>query len=758
MSKIIYLLSFVVILIPSQAHARSLEAQARVKIQTLNALIVTAENAGIDTLKEKMSVRTAEVFLDYADWDEAHKSINADYFRQVSAYKNTADQTAAELPDFERSEVILLLDEAIDYLTQLINGEVFRRPIPNLDWARVTHDGDQLTFNNQPVFLADYTWKPDIDRLTEYHGNLDGFFLMSPYVVNQYGAIKSNIVGELRDKPNGRIGFIFLNHKNTPQWARTKYGPGFAMREDTYTAYDIDNPGARELYSMLFKGTVPKMAGKKYTKLGYMLCNEPHFYTTERVWATGPVSEYTKDKFRVWLQQRHRSISRLNGLWKANFTDFDDITITIPISQNLQGTAKWYDWVSFNMDRVTDWYRFLKNEIRKYDPVAKVHLKIMPSLWTGNKRNHGIDFEELTRFSEIIGNDAGAPSALMWGHEEWQDRYAFEWKEICMAQDFQTSVSPEKIMFNSESHFLSTGRSRDLYQKSDIARATFWLAHMHGLNASQIWFWARKADGSIKNNAGKGYGGSNNQQPRIVNEVASTFMDLNSFAEEIMTMQRQRKALRLFYSQTSAINKDDHMDDVFELYEALNFEGLSLGFATRDILAEQDPNNWDVILVRKTEYVTQAELSALQAYLDQGGTVLLDDVSLKLNEYGQTHRSFLRAGNGTILRTTSLGQMVDKAMAILTERNKLPEVRVTETNNMDHKGCQWKCFKNADGNHILSVVNLGKGNATLSIELTSPNYTGTRCMDLFNGITVSSNPTLKPNEVFFVEVTGHRRR
>ncbi|GAL81955.1 hypothetical protein JCM19274_135 [Algibacter lectus] len=555
-------------------------------------------------------------------------------------------------------------------------------------------------------------------------------------------------------------GFIFMNHKGVPKWSEEKYGPNFSMREDTYTAYDIDNPGAREIQHMLLSNVVPEMAGKKYTKLGYMLCNEPHFFTytdakkDKLPWASGGVSQFTIEKFKVWLSNKHNNIEALNRLWNTNFNSFKDVTLKIPIDISLKGTPIWYDWASFNMDRVTDWYAFLKSEVTKYDPEAKVHLKIMPNLWTENKRVHGIDLEALTDLSGIIGNDSGADHTYTWGKpHEWQKHYAFEWRELCMGFDFMKSVSPNKINFNSELHYLSTVRSRNLHLDPKFARASFWLAHSYGMTASQIWYWPREADGSISKKAlnDKGYAGSNNQQPRVTNEVATTIIDLNSYSEEIMAMQRQRKPLRIFYSKTSAINKNEHMDDLFELYEALNFEGTPLGFVTQNIIKKQDNDNWDVVLVHKTPMVTKDELTAVQNYLDNGGMVIIDEISFKNDEYGNSLNE-LNEGKGKLIRVNSLAETKEKALTILKEQKLLSEITVYETNAIATKGCIWRVVKNEAGNHVLSVVNVGKSEATLNISLNGhPNI---ECKDLIKGIEVSSNPTLKPNEVFFVEVTA----
>ncbi len=749
-------LLLIFMLLSVQFNAQNLEETAFSKIKTLKKLVKKAKRKNIDVLKEETTIRTAEVFLKYANWDEKNIDANITAFKAFSPFKKDAEKYANELADFERKDVVKMLEKAIEEITMVSKGKIVRKPSPQVNWAKVTVENDQLTYQNKPVFLADYTWKPSTKELEEFHGSQDGFFITPSYLVDKEGKLNPRKEQELATKPSGNLGFIFLNHKSVPKWAASVYGPDFKMREDTYTAYDIDHPGARYIQEKLLGAVVPYTAEKKYAELGYMLCNEPHFFTqkkgTKKQWASGPVSKYTIDKFKNWLQTKHTSIKTLNEYWNTNYATFQDVSIEIPIDMSLRGSAKWYDWSLFNMDRVTDWYAFLKSEILKHDAQAKVHLKIMPNLWTENKRVHGIDLEALTDMSGIIGNDSGAGHKMYWGKHEWTEHYRFEWRELCMGFDFMKSVSPNKINFNSELHYLSTGQSRDLYLEPTYARATFWLAHTYGMTASQIWYWPRNADGSISKKArkDKGYAGSNIHQPRVTNEVAMTLIDLNSNAEEIMAFQRQRKPLRIFYSKTSAINKRKHMDDVFELYEKLHFEGTPLGFATQNILEKQDHTNWDVVLVHKTPYVTKKELDALQAYLNKGGTVVMDTVSLKKNEYGVPYVSTLTSGTGKLMVLPSAEEIKEEAMGLLEKRNLLSEVVVQEQNDVGRKGCAWKVIKTKENKHILSIVNIGKHQAKLSIALKDKAQF--ICKDLITGVEVSKNPELKPNDVYFVEI------
>ncbi|MDN3619988.1 beta-galactosidase [Polaribacter undariae] len=740
-------------------QAQSLETAANSKIKILEKLVKKAEKKNIDVLKEKTTIRTAEIFLKYANWDDKNVKINESLYKLVPSFKNQAVKMAEDLPNFERKEVNLMLDKAISEIESLLDKKTFRKASPKVDWTKVTVENDQLTFNNRPVFLADYTWKPKTKELTEFHGNQDSFFITPSFVSKEDGTINKKRMDLLNEKTDGSLGFIFMNHKGVPKWAEEKYGPNFSMREDTYTAYDIDNPGAREIQTKLLEAFVPKIAGKKFSQLGYMLVNEPHFYTytdakkKKLPWASGGVSQFTIEKFKVWLSKKHQNIAALNTVWNTNFKDFNNVQIDIPIDISLKGSPIWYDWAAFNMDRVTDWYAFLKTEITKHDADAKVHLKIMPNLWTKNQRVHGIDLEALTDLSGIIGNDSGADHTYTWGKpHEWQKHYAFEWRELCMGYDFMKSVSPNKINFNSELHYLSTVRSRKLDLDPNYARASFWLAHSYGMTASQIWYWPRNADGSISNKAkkDKGYAGSNNQQPRVTNEVAMTLIDLNANSEEIMAIQRDRKPVRLFYSKTSAINKKAHMDDLYRLYEGLNFEGIPLGFVTENIIKKQNNKNWDLVAVYNTPFVTKDELNALQTYLNNGGTIILDDISLVKNEYGNELIA-LTKGKGTIIRLNSVAKIRNEVLSLLKGKNLLSDISIEETNTADRKGCIWRVVKNNAGNNVLSIVNVGKTDASLKISLKGNE--NIICKDLIKGISVSSTPILKPNEVYFVELT-----
>ncbi|MFY0601306.1 MAG: T9SS type A sorting domain-containing protein [Cyclobacteriaceae bacterium] len=746
-------IAVLIIMFPKYGQAQSLEEIAETKITELEALMESARESGIDVVREEMVVRTAEIFLEYADYDQNNPGQMLGAFQNDGSFKDRADEIVAALPDKERSDVIIILDESIAELQEVINGEITRIATPKVDWSKVSLDGDQLTFEGRPVFLADYTWKQRTEQLTEYHGSEDGLFIAPFHSDDANGKIKQWLQNSIESKPDGNIGFIFMNQRNPPSWVRDKY-PNITVGGRLYTEIDIDSPGSRELWESIFSAVVPNTAGKKYSELGYMLTNEPHWNTIADAWETGPVSDYTHAKFRVWLEEKHQDIESLNTVWGSAFDSFESVEIAIPIAATLQGTAKWYDWMKFNQHRVTEWFTFLDNEIKKYDPDAKSHIKVIPHMWSGNKRDHGLDFEALTRLSGINGNDAGSRKFVLWGGPyEWQDTYALEWHPMAMPYDFFTSVEPGQINYNTEAHYITKTAFKDLELDPNYVRSIFWFAHMQGADANQTWVWPREEGGSLRSSDPGSVIGSPAHQPRVVEALHTTIMDLNSFSEEIKAVQRQRRPIRIFYSETSAIVKSDHMDDVFDLYESLFFEGISVGFASENIIKLND-QDWDAIAIYETEFVTESERDALQSYLDAGGTIIMDSKSIKKNEYGEAITG-LSASAGTIISASSVESQKEQAIQIVSAKGGLPEVSVTETNAIGKPGCVWRCVKNEDGDNVLSVVNVGKSEAQLVLELEGASI-GTNAVDMFTGETYGNKIELSPHDVFFVKIKDEK--
>lgn len=734
-------------------QAQTLEQRVLRKIAELDSVITIAKKEGVDTQKEKMAIRVAEMALKFAKADEipANLAKNKECYAMHIDFKNNPQKAAEALPDFERESAIVVLNNAIATLQSVRKGEIYRRTVPHIDYTKITVEGASLMQDGRPVFDADYVWRPDLPEINEYFGGADSEGLRLNHIQNSSGTPNSWAVNNLKNRTDPRIGSIWIDN-NIPSWAQSKW-PDINVGGRHFGKFDIDHNGSREMFRFMFDAFVPVIEDKRVTEMGYDLHNEPSFFTKANSWNNTDdngvcVSDSTRERFKVWLKLKHGDIAVLNALWGTSFSGFDKVTVTLPMAGAKQGTPLWYDWMTFNNYRVTDWFTFLKNQIRKHDPDAKVRIKLMPWLWAENAKDHGMDFEALTELCDIIGPDMGARYYTRWGDNSMYKNYSVDYRCALMTMDFFKSIQPDQIIHDSESHILMDTEGflpNDL--NLDYVRSMYWLAAQHGLNTTNTWVWARNEDGQISRNASEGYIVDITHQPKALYELTETFMDLNCFANEITAMQKKEKPIRIYYSKTSGINSGTYMDEVFKTYESLLFNGIPIGFATENILKHR--NGWEVVLIRNTPYATQGEYQAVQEYLNNGGKVIMDGLSFKKNEYGQALDA-LNEGTGSLILTSGLSDMKTKALNLVKEAGLEPVIQLTETNSIGTPGCIWRSIKNDEGNPIVSVTNLGKSNATIVI-----NQNDGKPFDLYDLFTykqLNDTLTVKPFQTVFCVV------
>ncbi|EMI53029.1 beta-galactosidase [Rhodopirellula sallentina SM41] len=773
----------------NSAAESKLERDAVSKISQLEALMDEARQRSLDVTREESVVWFSKQFLKFANWDEENKQANEYLFGVYHApFKTQKSKLAEELPDFERKKVIEMLDRAVATLESVLSGEIKRRPVNKVDWQNIEVGDDVLLSNGKPIFLYDYFSKSVGRSLTDtqvyndhlgaiYHGGenlypVDHDRAINSFLLKQDGTFDQELLAEITGIPNSNVGFLLFWNSGIPDWVLRKE-PEAQRGRGLFTGYDIDNPLVRDVWGKIARKAGELTKGKKVTQLGYILSNEPHWYAAKEHWTQryqemNSVSSYTDAKFKAWLKETYDgNIEKLNENWATTFSDFDSISYPFPISRSHRGSPMWYDWCRFNMKRGTDWFTYLQRELRRGNPDADTSIKLQPNLFSENYRSHGIDVEALTELTSMIGDDAKTQWIRNLNRKQpdpWESHYAYFWEELSMTYDFLESVAPNKIHFNSENHFLSASWVRELNQPAEYVRNVYWLATIQGMDANLAWWWARDPDGSPEDRmegelnffdpalAGS-YAGSANQQPHIVNAVTQVMYDLNSFSEEVMAIRRQRRPIRLFYSETSAINKHRHMTELFEIYEQLFFEGFPLGFATEKIIQKQDASNWDAIVVYKTEFVTDSEFAALQSYLDNGGTVLMDcHTSLSMNEYGHERDERLADGNGTlVVMDNNLSLEETKAEILKLVAGSLPELRLSEDNGSQSKGCTWRVVRNPKGGFLLNVLNIGKHAAKLNV--TWNDGKSANATDMLTEKELGSQFELPSNGVLLLEVS-----
>lgn len=706
--------------------------QIQSKLITLERTIQTAKSNDLDVSSEEVTAFTAQNFLTWIPYDLAHTNELANQIGQWWVIKNRAPELAAAIPRQEMTDTLTILNRALADLRNVEkNPSSSRRASPNLQILKPKLRDDYWFAGNCPVFLSSFIWMPDEPEYTKNFGRLPSLYL-TLRSLNEKNEIQTTALKHIRQKvaEYGHDGIrfdIFLD-QSLPSWAIEKF-PQITDGSRQFIGYDIDNPEVRNLWQQYFAQVIPVIHQSADGLATYMLANEPHWFTTQGVWSTGSVSEFTFQKFRKWLAARyHNDIAALNRRWNKKFLSFDAVQMNLPLSKNLKGSALWYDWCRFNMDRVNDWFAFLETEIKRYDPQAHCHIKLISDFCfsTEFEKDNGLDYETLTsKIEDVSGADTAAEApgddAFRVGkNPEWKKRYAMGWQVQSMYYDFLKSLAPTHLIFDSEYHALSAGNWRAPFVGPDYVRAVLWLAHLHGLGENLAWYWPRQKNGGIVGDGGDFFG-SPGMQPLVMDAYGRAMKELNAFAPEIVALARAPRPIRLFYSTDSAIQSSTFMPATWKTYEAAYFLGVPIGFATEKMLTADSAaqmKDFPLLIVPSATHVSDDAMVQLKRYVKNGGTIMLfGDNCLAFNEYGEKRNSdalkFLKNAP-RINADESVESIANELNSLATKAKIQRPISCRDENGNIPWGIRYVSVKE-NSTRLIYLLNVGKNSQTVSL-------------------------------------------
>lgn len=529
------------------------------KMQSLNQAMDKANSAGIDTGHEAIAIKTAEYFLTFADWDKQNQAALLNAVKQWYRINATrATSIARELPDFELNQVIEILDDALLTLRTACNQPGSRKKsVLFSDFDMPVMRNGYFEKDGQRIYPWSMNWAPV--SAAPYFSQFTSAYVNLAKLKNEFTGVtpqqKTNFKRKL-DKlsSGGQLLYFFLGHGRPPAWARQQH-PEITEGARHFTKYDIDHPKIRQWWDMVLKGLVPEFSRHPKSTHIYLIANEPHWFTASNSWDTGSVSRYTLNKFKDWLKNKYTTIDALNATWGKQYGSFNKVNFTVPVANELKSTADWYDWMRFNMDRSSEWFQFLCDSIKKYDPAAMCTIKVVAGTLSEQKfeRDHGIHREKISQLQAVNGVDTKLETSGGIGGSQTLGEYALHWQEMAFNYDFMKSVSPQTMIFDSEWHGFSNVHWRHLDLPRDYIHSALWLSHIYGLGMTEAWYWAREENGSIKKRSISSFVGSLLTQPRVLNSYAQTMLEINNHSAEVEALLEQPKNIHILYAEEAAI-------------------------------------------------------------------------------------------------------------------------------------------------------------------------------------------------------------
>ncbi len=620
----------------------------RQKQSELVATMARARKAGITTDYAFVSKVVIDHCLVFAQYDRDHPDEIEKAYSDLWWTRKIPDRAyAASLPFDELMGCMEVADHAISELQDQLARRIVLDDPPDFRAVVASIGQGSFLLNGEPVFPSSFSWMPNQEDLMVAFGRMGGvYYALTDLQENgliKKSALQSDIL-HVEKMASANIGFqqYFIGHA-APSWMTRKY-PHILDGGRNFVRYDVDSPIIRSSLQSLFAQYLPAVTDASTTQGRlHLLANEPNFATRKGGWQSDKgVSALTMDRYRDWLREKYTDISRLNQVYGKSYTSFEDArdAMVMPIdpesTETRQGGPVWYDWCRFNMDRVNDWFTFLKTGVQENDPMsAPVTIKVLGRQLSTEWRDDGMDLEYLAGLMDVLGADshtipAGMTNANLKGEQEWLDHYALEWVMQSMLLDFYKSLYPGKPYYDSEWHGFSTQRWVDFSMDRSYVRAALWLGFTHGMNAIQSWVWGRQQDGSFLD-VNSNFVGEVITQPTALDAYGRTLKELNAHAQEVTRLAGQQRQVYLYYCEEAAIQDLSYIPDLQTVYESLKLLNLRVGFTTPSRLPGLSGRS-PIVIVPPSLFLSDKSLSVLEDFVNSGGKVILVD----------SHRSFLK--------------------------------------------------------------------------------------------------------------------
>ncbi len=345
--------------------------------------------------------------------------------------------------------------------------------------------------------------------------------------------------------------------------------------------YDIEDPDANEFIKSYLEIAMQQVAGHPAIN-SIWLANEPGYLN---------YGERSKALFRKLMLERYGSIEQINEAWGTSYASAEDINPDFSWTQEVSPRQTDYWW--FNLNRLTEHFKWQKSIIRRYDPTVPVEVKLnnMQMGWFCPPFN--VDQEGVTDMSEIAGMDSGTLNFA---------KPYYDWLRC---------LSPEKPMVNLE--FKGGG---------ERARVDIWKGAFMGLAGIDIWAWHPKDSfaQAISRTSG-------------LHENALAAYNIQRLLPQVMAFQKMPRspfvvlypdpvlprAGRYFEVHTPAVN----------IIKDMNY---AVDYVTEKRLNAGRLNEYkyDILVLPRAEYARESTVAGVESWIRSGGTaVIIGDSLLK---------------------------------------------------------------------------------------------------------------------------------
>src|SRR5678815_3930396 len=321
----------------------------------------------------------------------------------------------------------------------------------------------------------------------------------------------------------------------------------------------------------------------------------------------------SQEMFREWLTAQYGSVDSLNKTWKTNYRSFKEIRA--PESHNARpvdrvNRAAWYDWADFNTRRFTDYMKWIKTEMQKFDPATPITAGGTSSMLNSSNCVTGIDEEMIINEVDdvILNESAGSP----------------------IFSDLLTSLSEKKkVMVDPE---LGGGTHGILLQ------------FLHGKSDISKWWWGNTPSAEYLRMNQSSLPHSKEISLADIDEVLRLSLDIRRLGSEVAEFTRDEPEVVILYSKTSILQvppqqvqsgRTPYLDAIYSAWEGSRFLGCRTGFISENPVLSGELKKIKLLIVPAVKFTRPEVIETIKNYIHDGGTAVIIPESFMFNQYAQ---------------------------------------------------------------------------------------------------------------------------
>lgn len=599
-----------------EEYETEFKAFEKSRIPEVEKLIKECKEKGYSTDYEEVSLTVMKMFVQYGI-DDAKNDM-----------KTRAEYVYNKLTD--------LADRAENDLNAYLSGEKTPRQANRYVTSDVTTDGvsfiaEDSEGSERPMFFTGYGHfaqaVADIPNFQSLGANIIEIEIGPASVVTkgtgeEFGintsTIQSYILSALdRAAENNVAVNVLLSPHYIPDWFKKEYP------EACDAGYFDSDPKMKGMLEVYLRALIPMI--KDHPAL-HSVC-----LSNESTYVTADYPEHLPS-YREYLKGLYKDISKLNETYHSTYSSFDaipfpdtNLAYAADAEETIDKMPQYYDWVMFNNKFQADFHEWMYNIIQEEAPGLLATSKHMQTFdgderdWRRNFINRGPDFEMLSEFLPVNGNDANNYLRnTTWGILNKMSFY-----------DLQTSLRRAPV-FDLEDHVINDRSANYSDEWQTHLESDIWMGTIHGRGASTIWVWSRSYD---KNSD---FAGSILHRPDVIDTSGRTMLDMGRLYEELTALETSERTVGILCSNAARIYSMYHNNALTKAYEAASYLGERIEFVTEKQAKEGKLENSDVklLIVPEESHVLTGTPEAVKRFIERGGrVVILGEDSFSYNEY-----------------------------------------------------------------------------------------------------------------------------